>query len=220
VGCGLNNRTFTVNSVITGPGGLTMASDGSPGVLILNATNTYQGPTTINAGLVQVATVDDLGTNTEMKFNGGGLQWRPSTPGFDPSTRTMTFQAGGAVLDTNGNNATLANPVGNNGAGGLTKRGSGVLTLAAVNTYQGQTTLNGGLVQVDDLNKLGTNTTINFTGGGLQWPQNTPSLDPSLRTLNFQSGQAVLDTNGNDAALSKPVGNGGAGGLTRTAWAR
>ena len=38
---------------------------------------------------------------------------------------TVTFNAEGAILDTNGNNVTLANPIGNGGTGGLTKIGAG-----------------------------------------------------------------------------------------------
>jgi autotransporter-associated beta strand protein len=78
-------------------------------------------------------------------FNGGGLQFNGA---FDPSVRTMTFESGGATLDTQANNITLANAVGNNGTGGLTKKGSGKLTLGAINPYRGDTIVDGGILEI------------------------------------------------------------------------
>ena len=97
-------------------------------MLTLRGSDTYIGNTNFNGGLIDAASFDNLGGNagTSLLFNGGGLQWATGASSFDPSARTMTFNAGGATLDTNGNNVTLANAI--NAAGGtgaLTKAGAG-----------------------------------------------------------------------------------------------
>ena len=50
-----------------------------------------------------------------------------------------------AVIDTNGNSVTFASSL--SGAGGLTKAGAGMLTLAASNSFAGTTNVNGGTLE-------------------------------------------------------------------------
>ena len=139
----------------------------STGTLTLYGPNLSTGPLYIIGGLIKVPTFTAINFGA-LNFDGGGLQFAGV---YDPSVRTMTFQAGGATLDTQTNNITMANPIGNSGTGGLTKLGSGTLTLNALNTYSGDTTINGG--------------TLEIAGG----------IDPSGTSLiDVQSGTAVLKT--------------------------
>jgi len=82
---------------------------------------------------------------------------------FDPSQRTMSFLAGGATLDTQANNITLANAIGNGGAGGLTKTGAGALELKGAISYSGATLINGGELKIN--NDL-TTTLSTISGAG------------------------------------------------------
>ena len=53
--------------------------------------------------------------------------------------------AGGAKIDTNGVETTIAQALlTERGGGGLTKEGNGLLNLTGANTYTGATTINGG----------------------------------------------------------------------------
>jgi autotransporter-associated beta strand protein len=58
--------------------------------------------------------------------------------------RTVTFGAFNATIDTNGNNITYSNSVGNGGLGGLIKTGLGNLVLSSGANYRGTTQVSAG----------------------------------------------------------------------------
>ena len=153
----LNNSTggLTLAGNITESGGARTLSKTGPTVLTLLGNNAYSGPTNLNGGLIEFSALNNLGTNPVLNFAGGGLRYAAGTT-LDISTRTLTFNAGGGTIDTNGNEVTFANPIGSNGAGGLTKSGEGTLTLTTANTYSGPTSVNGGVLLFSALNQLGS----------------------------------------------------------------
>ena len=189
-----NNTTLTIINRISGTtGNLTKAGSGT---LVLNSTNpintngvnSYTGGTTITGGLINFTDLSDLGTNG-VTFNGGGVQWVAGYLSGDLSSRTLTF-TGVAVLDTNTNDITLANPIGNSGAGSLTKNGVGTLTLNAANTYTGLTTVSAGTVKLGNSGAIGTST------GGLTVSGGTVDLfgfSPTKSAVVLTSG-TISDT--------------------------
>src|SRR5260370_36608206 len=74
-------------------------------------------------------------------FNGGTLQPTGNSTTFLQTLTGAKVQAGGAVIDTNGFNVTIAQPLvhdvalGSTADGGLTKIGVGTLTLTGGNPY-------------------------------------------------------------------------------------
>ncbi len=114
------------------------------GILALgNAANSYNGGTWFNQGLIEVSTLSALGSG-DLNFFGGGLRWAAGAT-FDPSdsARKLTFNSGGAIFDTNGNDVAVANAIGNGGTGGLLKLGDGTLTLNAPVDFSGTVTVVG-----------------------------------------------------------------------------
>jgi len=174
---------FSYDNVIGGS--LGVAKLGTK-TLILTGANTFTGAVNFNDGLIKAAALNNLGAGTALNFNGGGLQFDGV---YDPSARTMTFQAGGATLDTQSNDITLANTVGNNGDGGLTKLGSGKLTLSASPIYNGATVVSGGTLLLGSGATLPTTTAVNLTASGVTL--DTGGISQTIGSLTGVAGSEV-----------------------------
>ncbi|MBU6303228.1 MAG: autotransporter-associated beta strand repeat-containing protein, partial [Verrucomicrobia bacterium] len=166
---GGNNENTTYAGTLTGTGGAITKT--GTGTTTLTGTNTFTGAVNLNGGLVNITalpaggTNSALGTSGTIGFGGGGIQFGGV---FDPSVRTLTFNAGGATFDTNGNPIVIASPVGNSGAGGLTKAGAGLLILNAANTYTGSTSVRNGVLRLGNNQALGTGSAgANVQSGGV-----------------------------------------------------
>jgi autotransporter-associated beta strand protein len=193
----------TLQSIISGSGSLVKKAGG---ILTLTSTNAYTGGTIVSGGLINFAAANNFGSGA-ITLDGGGLQWATGNTG-DISSRLAPPGAGGSTFDTNGNNLSFATAL--TGAGGITKTGTGTLTLAVANTYSGGTTLAGGTLAVSADADLGSATgAVTFNGGALE---TTASFATSRNAMlngssTFQTDAGTtLTWNGNVA---------GTGGLTK-----
>jgi autotransporter-associated beta strand protein len=131
---------ITVSGAISTTTG-TLTKDGA-GTLTLAGTNTYTGTTTISGGTIAASSTDSLGTGVSSNtliFDGGTLKANGTIT--SPSARAITL-TGNATFDTNDNSITLNGTVGS--IGGLTKTGSGTLTLGNTTTVGGDLTISAG----------------------------------------------------------------------------
>ncbi|HEY2452675.1 MAG TPA: autotransporter-associated beta strand repeat-containing protein [Scandinavium sp.] len=142
--------TATINSDITGSGGLDKTDQGT---LVLNGNNSYRGGTTVSGGVLQVNGDTNLGTaDTGITLNGGTFRYGDA---FDTS-RAWTLSGDGGTIDTNGNDVSLLSGV--TGSGGLTKAGDGTLTLTQDSSYTGLTTIRNGTLQLGNGGSTGSAT--------------------------------------------------------------
>jgi autotransporter-associated beta strand protein len=169
--------TFTYNGVISGSGALVKEGIGTQR---LGVANTYSGGTTINGGDLQIDSGNAFGTGP-LNLAAGSITARissrtvpnPVTMSGDFTLNTLT--AGGNVLTLSGNvdlsGATRTISVANTGGsaitgvvsnGGLTKAGTGTLTLTGINTYTGPTLISEGRLQIGNGTVDGT---INASSG-------------------------------------------------------
>jgi autotransporter-associated beta strand protein len=145
---GLNSNT-EVAGVIAGAGSFTKLGTGT---LTLSAANTYSGATTISAGtLLLTGTLWD--TSAVNLINSGAVydvRASDSIGSLAGVSGTSVILGSGVTLTSGWNNTstTMTGVISGASAGGIVKAGSGTLTLAGANTYNGGTTINGGLIQL------------------------------------------------------------------------
>ena len=115
-----NNVPATIGAVLGGASGLIKTGTGT---LILSATNTFTGGTTISTGTLQL---------------GDGTIRNGSVSG--------TITNNGALVVANPTAQTFANTI--TGNGGFTKTGAGTLTLSSSNMYLGGTIISAGTLRL------------------------------------------------------------------------
>src|SRR5207237_1370646 len=162
------NVVFASGLAASNTSGLTKTGMGT---LTLSGANTYSGITAVAGGTLQFAKEVSLYNNVTanwiannivvsgtLALNVGGTgEFSASdvTKLLGLGTAAGGFQNGSTIgLDTTnasgGNftyNTAIANPNSGTNALGLTKLGTGTLTLAAANSYTGGTTVNGGTLK-------------------------------------------------------------------------
>jgi len=180
---------------------LTLVKTGS-GTQTLSGANTYTGGTQINEGILQVGSANALGNSTNtgnLTFGGGTLQYTANGTGTDYSARFKN-SASAITLDTNGQNATLAGAIDSTNIAGLTKLGSGTLTLSGSNAYTGATTITTGALQIgtgSTTGSLATTGTIAIgTGASLVFNRSDTVTQGGNFTAGTISGNGSITQNG------------------------
>ena len=181
--------TLTLSGVVSGVGGLSKAGSG---VLDLTAHNTFSGSVSVVGGTLGFAYADGLGSGS-LTLSGGALRYDTGNTA-DISGKVVTFGLDGATVNTNGNNVTFANSVGNAGSGAFTKSGAGTLTLSAANSYDGATSITGGELAIASNAALGTPSlgrTLTLNGGQL-----VPSVTMALDNAGANVRSIAVGSNG------------------------
>ena len=115
------------------------------GTLTLSGNNTYTGGTTLNNGIVNVASAGALGTSA-IGFTGGTLQY--SATGTTDYSNQIAGSSSAISIDTNSQSVTYASAIAASNSGGLTKLGAGTLTFTGNNAYTGATTISTGTLAI------------------------------------------------------------------------
>ena len=189
----LANTQSTVISGAIGNNGSTASAltygGASAGTLTLSAANTYTGGTLIESGTLQLGN----GTTT------GTL----STTGAITDNGTLAFNRTNAV--TQGTDFTAAAITGN---GSLTQAGSGTLTLNALNSYTGGTTVNAGTLSLNAGGTIGAvRGVVTVNPGAALTLAATDALGYTstalaVTTINVNGGTVNNTTAGNEGFLT------------------
>lgn len=209
-------------SSLTVGGGASVTFTSTLGVVVAS---TGTGTVNLNGGTLNVVKFATAGVGqSTINFNSGTLQFASSGSLSASQVKNLNVLDGGAVIDTGSNaiNATQAFLA--SGTGGLTKIGSGTLTLSATNTYTGATTINAGVLKTAvATNALGSNSAVvlaNTAGATLD----TTNLSQTIGSLagggttggNVLLGTGTLTVGGNNTSTTYSGTISGSGGLVKT----
>ena len=142
-------QTATVSADLSGPGTFT---EDTVGATTLSGANTYTGGTIANGGTLTIATSASLPSGYPLTVNAGTVNIGTGS-GVSVNVSTLTVNGGtlanGTITSSSNyvvKSGTISTGLG--GTGGLTKTGSGIVTLSGSNTYQGQTAVTAGTLVV------------------------------------------------------------------------
>jgi autotransporter-associated beta strand protein len=180
-------------------------------ILTLSGTNTYSGTTTITVGTLKGGAANAFSANSATTIGASGIL---DLGGFDQAIGSLAGSgtvtnsgATAATLTTNGDNtSTSYDGIIEDGAAatGLTKAGTGILTLTGANTYTSATAVNAGTLIVNGsivsplttvnaggiLGGTGTVGGVTVNSGGIFTPgSGTPGTFTTVNgALTFASG--------------------------------
>jgi autotransporter-associated beta strand protein len=211
--------TATINSALAGSSGLLKSGAGT---LNLTGDNTYTGGTTITEGVLNILNSSlgalppspsvnlSISNGATVRFNADGITLH--------ANRQIALGSGGGLLDTNGNNATIAGVITGQA---LTKAGAGTLVLANTANLYASVTITGGVLGITSDGALGAvpaslATNITIDGGTLQCAGGGFTLS-SNRGINMGASGATIDVPSAAAVIDYNPTNGFRGGdLTKT----
>ncbi len=137
------------------------------GILCFGQDTASSGTYNLNGGVLGLHGLAAGSGTAAFNFGGGALRADASFASALPIT--LTGIGGNATVNTSGHAVSLSGTL--SGAGGLTKTGSGTLTLSATNNYNGLTTVAGGVLDLVG-NSIGTpgawNPVLNLAGVDIQ----------------------------------------------------
>jgi autotransporter-associated beta strand protein len=172
-----DGSAITVSGNVTGAGGLNVTFVGPHPVATssvrLTGTNNYSGATTIGANATLSASGGSaIGNSSAVTLAGSGSTFNV----LDSETVGSLASASGVgslvltgSLTTGGNNQSTTYGGNSTGAGGLTKVGSGTMTLSGSNGYTGATNVNEGTLIVSgsiasSVTTIAPGAVLSFTG--------------------------------------------------------
>jgi fibronectin-binding autotransporter adhesin len=196
------SNTFSIGQVLGGSGSLTKSG---PGVLLLNAANTFTGTTTITGGTLRLGNALALQDSTvALSTSGVTLDLNGYNATFGGLSGNQGIDLKGTTLTVGGNNASTAysgvisDSMPGGTAGMLIKTGSGTWTLSGASTFTGPLEVSNGIISVATLANGGTaspwgkatNVAANLilNGGTLQYTGSSATGIDRLFTLTANGG--------------------------------
>ncbi|MGA2616425.1 MAG: autotransporter-associated beta strand repeat-containing protein [Thermoguttaceae bacterium] len=185
--------TVTLSGTVSGPGNLVKIGTGT---LALGATNTYTGPTAVNAGILSLT--GSLSPSSALMVGGGTLSYAPTANGGTGNSQTvagLTVNAGlSAVNVTTGNTLAL---------GAITRGVGGVVGFSSTGTITTSTGNANGILGPWAVYGSGA-TTAYATGNGTIAAY-SPTIVSTIGALTDQTGTLNYSLSGAGGTLAAPL---------------
>ncbi|MEN9667311.1 MAG: toxins and related Ca2+-binding domain, partial [Planctomycetota bacterium] len=204
----------TLTGVISGSGGVTFAG---PGRLALAAENTFTGDTRIASGTLGIGNAKALqGSTLDMNASDSGSIAFSQASNIGGLKGQRAFSNGGNTLTIGGNNQSTLYSGGISGAGGLTKSGTGTLTLGAPQTFTGDTRIAAGTLAVSNPIALALSTVdMNASDSGAITFESNSNIGGLKGSRDLANGGKTLTVGFNDQSTTYSGALSGTGGLIK-----
>lgn len=221
---GGTTRTFTVNdssaatdltiSAVISNGALTKTGGGT---MLLSASNSYTGTTTINGGTLQLGATSAIASASSVILNNSATF---DLNGFNATLASLSGTgnvalSGGTLTFGNGNSTTFGGPIFGNGS--IIKNGSGTFTLSGSASFTGATNVNSGTLQFSGTNIApSSSATTIASGASLDLNSFNEVLGSLSGSGNVTLGSGYLTVGGNNSSTTFSGIISGSGGLIKT----
>ena len=226
-----SGSTATFKGAVRGYAGIALSGAGT---LVLTGANTYTGPTTISAGTLQLGASGVIpdGSDKGNVSVAGALDmngFSETINGLSGAGTVDNKVAGTPTLTVGGNDqtSTFSGTIKNTtGTLALAKTGAGTLTLSGANTYNGPTTVNGGMLQIGvsgavnpviianagfETPTISTSSKWQYTPSGASW-----SFSPNTAGIDRNSGTWYSTSTGHEGVQAAFIQSGGSFSQTIT----
>ena len=216
-GTGLGAGSLTI-----GPGDIVFMGNSSPSIIV-SADHTTSGSLTLNSNVGFTGTAGTAAIVSGPALLSDGVTVDPNQTGLTPGTlslngtaRTFTINDGTAAVDM-----TISASIIGNSSSALIKAGAGTLQLTGTNTFAGNTTIDGGTLQISSDANLGavpggvTANKLVLNGGGILQATSSFTLH-SNRGVTLGAGGGVLNVGGSNVLTYNGSISGAGNPLTKT----
>lgn len=203
------------DTLVVGPiSGTTSISKFGAGSLVLNASNSFSGTTTINVGKITIAGTGTLGnTGNGLVVNAGELDLGGTTQTIGTTSFASGAISNGILIPTsftfNGTATGTAN-VAIAGGTGVTKNGTGTLVLAGNNSYTGTTAVNAGTVAITNNNSLGgAGSPVTFGADSILQVNGTSATSLGTRAITGFPASVIISDIDNSFSIDQAIAANG-----------
>jgi autotransporter-associated beta strand protein len=204
-----SGTTQTITGVISdGASAGTLNMNGA-GTLVLTATNTYTGATTINSGILALSGTGSIATSSAVELaTGGTFDISQTTAGASVTTlgdtaagQAGTVALGSQTLTITAGSTTFSGAIVDGGLGGgsgaALEISGGTQTLAGTNTYSGATTIDGSAtLALTGSGNVSNSSTITANG-----TFDISALTSSFTLIKTLAGTGTVQLGGNNLVI-------------------
>ncbi len=209
-------QSGTVTAALGGAG--VSLTKNTAGTVLVSGANSYTGATTISAGTLRLGALNSLPATTAVTMSAGttlDLNNFNDTVGSFAGAGTISLGAG--RLTTGGLNSSTAFSGAIGGTGGLTKNGTGTLTLSGVNSYTGSTDVNTGTLTLGSAASGPSASRVNLAAGATF---NAAGFSATIGSLagagNVTLGAGTLTAGGDQTSSAFSGAISGTGGFIKS----